>query len=114
MTDNYLHQSTDKIESITVKMFQPNMDSIPSFSLPPDYSIELYKPNFNDDEKWAEIISAAGEFRTVQQNHELFTKTFLNHKNSHLLFERLYFLVNPKGRYIGTAMAWLDKLDGNE
>ncbi|CAF1363280.1 unnamed protein product [Rotaria sordida] len=114
MTDNYLYQSTDKIEYFSVKMFRPNMDSISLYSLPPGYSIELYKPNSNDDQKWSEILVATSEFRTIQQSHELFTKNFLNHKDSYLLPERLYFLVNSEGRYIGTAMSWLDKLDGEE
>ena len=114
MVDNYLHQSTDEIEYLKVKMFRPNMDSILSYSLPAGYEIKLYNPNSNDDQKWAEIATAAGEFRTVQEGLELFHKDFLNDKDSHLLPERLYFLVSPDGRYIGQAMAWSDKLDGEE
>jgi ribosomal protein S18 acetylase RimI-like enzyme len=114
MTDNYLNQSNDEIEYFKVKMFRPNMDSIPLYPLPPGYSFKLYNPNTNDDQKWAEIAAAAGEFRSIQQGHEFFVKTFLNDKDSHLLPERLYFLVNPEGRYIGTAMAWVDKLDEEE
>ncbi|CAF1491613.1 unnamed protein product, partial [Adineta steineri] len=37
---------------------------------------------------------ATGEFHTVEQAHELFVKEFLNHKDNHLLSERLYFVVN--------------------
>jgi ribosomal protein S18 acetylase RimI-like enzyme len=114
MVDNYLHQSTDEMEYFKVKMYRPNMDSIISYSLPPGYSIQLYKPNSDDDQKWAEIATAAGEFRSTQQAQELFQKDFLNDKNNHLLPERLYFLVTSEGRYIGHAMAWLDEVDGEE
>jgi len=112
MTENYLHQSTDEIEYFKVKMFRSNMDSIPSYPLPSGYTIQLYKSNSNDDQKWAEITTAAGEFRSIQQGHERFIKDFLNHKDNHLLSERLHFLINSEGRYIGTAMAWSAELDG--
>ena len=114
MADNYLHRSTDEIEYFTVKMIRPTMDSIPSYSLPPEYSIQLYQPNSNDDQKWADIATAAGEFRSVQQGRELFQKNFLEDKNSHLLSERLFFLVNSEGKYIGQATAWSAELDGEE
>jgi ribosomal protein S18 acetylase RimI-like enzyme len=114
VADNYLYQSTDEMEYLTVKMIRSNMDSIPSHSLPSGYSIQLFNPNSNDDQKWAEIATAAGEFRSVQQGHAYFVKEFLNTKDSHLLPERVHFLVNSEGRYIGTAMAWADKLDEEE
>ncbi|CAF3624753.1 unnamed protein product [Adineta steineri] len=47
---------------------------------------------------------ATGEFYTIEQAHELFVKEFLNHKDNHLLSERLYFVVNSEGKYIGTAI----------
>jgi ribosomal protein S18 acetylase RimI-like enzyme len=114
MVDNFLHQSTDEIEYFRVQMFRPNMDSIPSYSLPSGYSIHLYKPNSNDDQTWAEIATAAGEFRSVQHAQEWFQEEFLNDKNSYLLAERLYFLANFEGRYIGQAMAWSHELEGEE
>jgi ribosomal protein S18 acetylase RimI-like enzyme len=114
MADNYLYQSTDEMEYLKVKMIRSNMDSIPSYSLPSGYSIQLFNPNSNDDQKWAEIATAAGEFRSVQQGHAYFVKKFLNNKDSHLLPERVHFLVNSEGRYIGTATAWVDKLDEEE
>jgi ribosomal protein S18 acetylase RimI-like enzyme len=114
MVGKYLQESTDEIEYFKVKMFRPNMESIISYSLPPGYSIQLYKSNSNDDQKWAEIATAAGEFRSIQQAQERFQKDFLNNKDSHLLSERLYFLVNSEGRYIGHAMAWSDELDGEK
>jgi ribosomal protein S18 acetylase RimI-like enzyme len=114
MSDNYPRQSTGEIEYIKVAMFRPNMDSIPSYSLPSGYSFQLYKPNSNDDQKWAEIAAAAGEFRSVEQAQERFRQDFLNNKDSHLLSERLYFLVNSEGKYIGQAMGWSVELDGKQ
>ncbi|CAF0884227.1 unnamed protein product [Adineta steineri] len=57
---------------------------------------------------------ATGEFYTIEQAHELFVKEFLNHKDNHLLSERLYFVVNSEGKYIGTAIGWSMELDGEE
>ena len=90
------------------------MDSISSYPLPFGYTLELYKPNSNDDQKWVEIIKAGGAVRSVEQGHERFVNDYLNHKNNHLLSERLYFLVNSEGQYIGTATAWSGILDGEE
>ena len=112
MAGNYLHQSTDQIEYFKVKMYRSNMDSIPSYPLAAGYSIELYKPNSDDDQKWAEIATAAGEFQSVEQGRLLFQKSFLHNPNRDLLSERLFFLANSTGRYIGEAMAWSDELDG--
>ncbi|CAF1076489.1 unnamed protein product [Adineta steineri] len=94
MAASYLHQSTDEIEYVKMRMTRKNMDSILSYPLPSGYSFQLYKPNSNDDYKWAEIMLATGEFHTIEQAHELFVKEFLNHKDNHLLSQRLYFVVN--------------------
>lgn len=112
MAGNYLHQSTDQIEYFKVKMYRSNMNSIPSYPLPAEYSIKLYQPNSEDDRRWAEIATAAGEFQSVEEGQQLFQKSFLDHPNRALLPERLFFLVNSTGRYIGEAMAWSDELDG--
>ena len=109
--DNYLHQSSDEIEYFKIKMYRTNMNSIPSYPLPAGYSIELYKPNSDDDQKWAEIATAAGEFRSVQDGLDLFRKDFLENPDRDLLSERIFFLVNSTGQYIGQAMAWSAELD---
>ena len=90
------------------------MDGISLYSLPPGYSFQLYKPDSNDDRKWAEIATAAGEFRSVEQGQEYFQKKFMNDTSVDLLSERLYFLVSPEGKYIGQGMAWQEQFDGEE
>ncbi|UJR26623.1 hypothetical protein I4U23_007941 [Adineta vaga] len=114
MTDNYLHQSNNDIEYYKIKMYRSNMDSIPAYPLPSGYSIKLFQENSNDEQKWAEITTAAGEFHTVQEGYDRFVKEFLSHKDHDLFPERLHFLLNSEGKYIGTAWAWFGELDGEE
>ncbi|CAF0928415.1 unnamed protein product [Adineta steineri] len=114
MADNYLHKSTDEIKYISMKMFRPNMDSIPSYSLPSGYLFQSYKKDSNDDEKWIDICKAAGEFKTKEQGMEMFEKYFGEYKKNDLISKRLYFLVNPEGKYVGTATAGIDQIYGKE
>ncbi|CAF0948353.1 unnamed protein product [Didymodactylos carnosus] len=114
MADNYLHQSTDEIEYFSVKMFKPNMDSIPYYPLPSGYSLQLYKNDSNDDQKWVDIAKAAGEFKSIEQGFVMFEKYYQNYKENDLLSTRVYFLVSPDGKYIGTASAGIDQIDGKE
>ena len=113
-TDNYLYQSTDEIEYLVVKMYRANMDDIPSYPLPAGYSIKLYTSDSGDDQRWAEIATAAGEFRSVQEALDRFRKDFLATPDRDLLSERLFFLVTSTGQYIGHAMAWSAELDGEK
>jgi hypothetical protein len=114
MADNYLHQSTNEIEYLSVKMFRPNMDSIPFYALPSGYSLQLYKKDTNDDQTWIDICKAAGEFKTTEQGLEMFQKYFGQYKKNALISKRLYFLANLDGKYIGTATAGKDQIDGKE
>jgi hypothetical protein len=94
MTDNYFNQSSDEIKYILVKIFQTSMDSIPSYILPPGYSLQLYKDDSNDDQKWAKITTSTGEFRSVEQALIQFSKNCVNNKNKDRFPECLYFLIN--------------------
>ena len=114
MANNYLHRSNNDIDYYKIKMFRDDMDSIPSYPLPSGYSIKFYEENSNDEQKWAEIATAVGEFHTVQEGYDRFVNEFLKNENRHLYPERMHFLVNPEGRYIGTAWAWFGELDGEQ
>ena len=114
MSDNYLHQSTGGIEYFSIKMFKRSMDSIPLYPLPSGYSLELFKNGSNDIQQWVDICKAAGEFRSTEQGFEMFEKFYHDYQERDLLSKRVYFLVNPDGKYIGTASAGTDQIDGSE
>ncbi|CAF2496540.1 unnamed protein product [Rotaria sp. Silwood2] len=95
-------------------MYRPNMDSIPIYPLPPSYSLQLYKDDANDIQKWIEIVMAAGELRSVEKGLEMFDKYFSKTKHRKPLSERIHFLANADGKYIGTAAAGIYEVDGQE
>lgn len=91
-----------------------NMDSLPSHPLPPGYSLELYRDDTSDKQTWAEIAMAAGEFKSVQEGLDMFDKFYGENKSEKPLSERIYFLINADGKYIGTASAGTYEIDGEE
>ncbi|CAF3333184.1 unnamed protein product [Rotaria socialis] len=109
MADNYLHQSTDAITYLTVYMYRSNMDSIPNYPLPTGYSLQLYKDDVNDKQQWADITMAAGEFRSLEEGLHKFEEYFSKTKDKIPLTQRVHFLVNSDGKYIGTATAGIDE-----
>ncbi|CAF1017873.1 unnamed protein product [Rotaria magnacalcarata] len=109
MADNYLHQSTDEITYLTIYMYRPNMDSIPNYALPTGYSLQLYKDDVNDKQKWADIAMAAGEFRSLEDGLHKFEEYFSKTKDKIPLTQRVHFLVNSDGKYIGTVTAGIDE-----
>ena len=112
MTNNYLHQSNDEIDYYKINMFRSDMKNLPFYELPTGYSLRRFQPNSNDNEIWAGIETAAGEFHTTQKAKEVFQKSYLEEPNARLLEERLFFLVNAEGRCIGTAIAGSGQTDG--
>lgn len=112
MDSNYLHRSNDEIEYCKINMFRPNMKNLPFYELPTGFSLRLFEPNSSDNETWASIATAAGEFHSPEEGQELFRKNYLENPHSHRLEERLFFLVNPEGRYIGTAIAGVNPTAG--
>jgi N-acetylglutamate synthase-like GNAT family acetyltransferase len=89
-------------EYITVKMVRENLDDIPEYCLPADYSIQWYQPGY--EVHWQKVQSLADKYNRVTP--ELFEEQF--GADIQLLSERQCFLIDSEEDIIGTATAWLD------
>lgn len=93
------------------------MENIPSYSLPSGYSFQFYRPDSDDKLNWTRITQAAGEFKTIDDGLKMFDKYYLSASplaELYLLPERLFFLVDPQGKYIGTTTAAAELINGEE
>ena len=93
-------------EYIDVSMIRENLDDIPEYSFPSDYSIRWYQPGY--EKHWQAVQSLADEYTRVTPG--LFEEQFGT--DTQLLSERQCFLCDSKENIIGTASAWLDNHDG--
>ena len=89
-------------KNIPITMIRPDMDGIPVYPIPEDYSIRLYRAG--DKVSWVELQSYADKFNKI--DIELFHKSFGHDENS--LSQRMFFLLSPDKEIIGTAAAWFD------
>ena len=83
-------------------MIRENLDEIPSFELPPFFSIKWYEPG--DEKRWVEIQKRADQYNTITL--ELFDREF--NRDTESLAQRQCFLIDTQGTPIGTATAWFD------
>jgi GNAT superfamily N-acetyltransferase len=86
----------------SISMIRGNLDEIPSFDLPPSFSIKWYEPG--DEKRWVEIQKSADHYNTITL--ELFNREF--NKDTEALAQRQCFLTDLHGTAIGTATAWFD------
>jgi len=89
-------------EYLDVRMVRENLDDIPEYSLPADYSIRWYQPG--DEEHWQKVQLLADEYTRVTP--DLFEEQFGT--DIQLLSERQCFLCDSEENFIGTVSAWLD------
>lgn len=86
-------------------MVRDNLDDIPQYDLPDGFSIRNF--GGGDGPNWASIGAAAGNFQTLEDAEDRFTKEFLDPVGD--MESRCFFVVENAGdRAIGTAMAWYD------
>ena len=78
------------------------MNNIPAYSLPENYSIRPYRAG--DEASWVELQKCADKFNKI--DIELFRKSF--GRNENILSQRMFFLLAPDKKIIGTAAAWFD------
>lgn len=83
-------------------MIRENLDDIPTFELPPSFSIKWYE--LGDERSWVSIQKRADQYNTITR--ELFDREFNNDAES--LVQRQCFLIDSHGTAIGTATAWFD------
>ncbi len=89
-------------KNIPVSMIRENLDNIPYYPLPQNYTMHWYRPG--DEEAWMRIERLAEKHFVIAD--DLFEREF--GKNRHLLSERQCFINNAEGKEIGTATAWFD------
>ena len=95
--------------NVTVKMIRSNLENIPEFVPPSNYSVRWFQAG--DEESWRKIQTAAEKF------HEINADTFLRvfGRNATWLSQRVCFVLDPDGRPIGTGAAWFDdNFDGRK
>ena len=93
------------MEYIHVKMIRNNLDNLLDYPIPDGYFIRNLKKG--DEYRWAEIETAAGEFKDIEFALNRFEKEFGQYLDE--MEKRCYFIDTDKGRSIGTATAWYNK-----
>lgn len=90
------------LRNLGVTMVRPTMDDIPQHPLPGGFAMRHYQTG--DGETWAAINDAADRLNDVTV---AWFRTDYGHDEARLR-ERVYFLVAPDGRDVGTLSAWVD------
>ena len=87
-----------------VWMAKPDLNGFTEVSLPMGCGLRAY--HAGDEWHWLYILRHADPPRSVK--NAAFREAFSSHAGE--LPQRLFFLVNPKGKDIGTAAAWSDDI----
>lgn len=74
-----------------------------SARLPEGYTIRPYEPG--DEDAWAELECAVGDFDSAEEARRYFVDTYLTASEAK---ERCLFAVDPQGRAVGSCIAWQD------
>src|SRR5438270_189065 len=101
-----MSRSTEK--SSRLLMMRPDLENIPEFPIPADFTLRWYQPG--DEASWLTIHKLADQYNQITP--ELFAQQFGT--DTLLLEQRQCFLFDPSGHAIGTASAWFDNnFDGH-
>lgn len=93
---------------VPLEMVRDSMDRLPVFSCPTGYTIRTFVPG--NERLWAEIEVQTGEFDTTEDALAHFDSEFGAFADE--LEDRGFFLLDPRGTEIGTAMAWYGTFAG--
>ncbi|MGP8329948.1 MAG: GNAT family N-acetyltransferase [Methanosarcinaceae archaeon] len=89
-------------ENLSVNMIRDNLAEIPGFELPPDFELKWYEPG--DEQRWIDIHLASEKH--IKIDAALFQREF--NQDEKALAQRQCFLLDAKGKALGTATAWFD------
>ena len=92
-------------------MIKTDTENYPKFDLPEGYSFRFYQAG--DEEKWAELECALGQFETVEAGIKCFSREFLEGYEIRPQ-ERMLFVVDPEEKYVATAALWTGDFLGKE
>ena len=98
------------MKEISLEMVRDQMDHLPSFSYPSDYTIRTFVRG--DERLWAKIETLAGEFPNQEQASEHFKAEFGSFLSE--MEDRCFLLEDRHGEAIGTATAWYGHFEGEE
>ena len=89
-------------ELVPIKMIRRDLEDIPQYPLPQQYTARWYEPGF--ERHWLDIHLAADKYSPISL--ELFVKQFgTDHQ---LLSQRQCYLADAQGYFFATASAWFD------
>ena len=92
------------MDYIELTMIRKGVTDITTTDLPPNYSLRHF---INGDEQmWAEITTAVGEFESIEKARAQFDEEFGPFINE--FKKRSLFLLNEEMEPIGTGTAWYD------
>lgn len=89
-----------------------DLQNIPTHTLPDGYHFRLFGSKENDDQLWAEIVTATDEFPSVEKALQRFNSEFAPHRDE--AEKRIIFLETADGHAAGTATAWFGQWNDNE
>ena len=87
---------------VTIWMIRRDLEDIPQFPLPQQYTARWYEPGF--ERHWLDIHFAADKYSPISP--ELFVAQFGT--DCQLLAQRQCYLANAQGHFFATASAWFD------
>jgi len=109
MTNPAKPEEQASIPYFGLTMVRPNMLDIPEAAMPGSYSIRSFRTG--DEEHWARIEQAAGEFKSTEAALRRFRDEFGGYTDE--MEQRCLFVTDERGNPIGTTTAWYGELDGS-
>ncbi|TMV52138.1 GNAT family N-acetyltransferase [Paenibacillus mesophilus] len=109
MTDQINSEEPGSIPHFGLTMVRPNMLGIPEAAMPGGYSIRTFRDG--DEEHWARIEQAAGEFKSAEAALRRFRDEFGGYTDE--MEQRCLFVTDERDIPIGTTTAWYGELDGS-
>src|SRR5215472_6307293 len=94
------------MKQIPLEMIRDDMDRLPTFTCPREYSIRTF--TWGDERRWAKIETEAGEFENPEQALAHFEVEFGPFVRE--LEDRCFLLEDHQGEAIGTATACMGRL----
>ncbi|MEI6072879.1 MAG: GNAT family N-acetyltransferase [Verrucomicrobiae bacterium] len=103
-TDSRTDPTAAEIPFREVRMIRRNLDDIPQFGWPDGFSSRRFADG--DMDVWASIISTD---KHLEADRALFVREF--GEDIRRIAERMFFVVSPDGKVVGTSTAWEDRDD---
>ena len=89
--------------SLPLTYYKTDPENHPATPLPEGYEFVFYRDG--DEERWAEIEMAVGQFDSLEKALGTFSKEFLEGQNLDPR-ERMLFVKAPSGEYVATCALW--------